>query len=146
MAHATLAKQPAEVAAMFDAVARRYDITNTVLSFGLDRHWRATVRDVLRVRPGERVLDLAAGTAVSSAPLATAGATVLACDFSLGMLRAARSSPAVVRVAGDALRLPFHDAAFDATTVSFGLRNMVDPVAALGEMRRVTRPGGRLVL
>ncbi len=131
---------------MFDAVARRYDVTNTVLSFGLDRTWRAAVRAALMITPGERVLDLAAGTAVSSASLAAAGASVVACDFSMGMLRAARSRPGVVRVAGDALRLPFADAAFDATTVTFGLRNMVEPVAALTELRRVTRPGGRLVV
>lgn len=146
MARATLAKEPSDVAAMFDAVARRYDVTNTVLSLGLDRTWRAAVGDALGAAPGDRVLDLAAGTAVSSAPLAAAGAAVAACDFSLGMLRAGRPAPGVVRVAGDALHLPFADAAFDAATVSFGLRNMVDPVAALAEMRRVTRPGGRLLV
>jgi len=146
MARATLDKKPAEVAAMFDAVAQRYDITNTVLSFGLDRSWRTAVRDALDLTPGERVLDLAAGTAVSSAPLAGAGARVTACDFSLGMLRAGRPAPGVARVAGDGMRLPFAAAAFDAVTVSFGLRNMVDTVSALTEMRRVTRPGGRLVV
>lgn len=146
MARATLDKKPAEVAAMFDAVARRYDITNTVLSFGLDRTWRTAVAGALALAPGEQVLDLAAGTAVSSAPLAAAGARVTACDFSLGMLSVARPAAGVSRVAGDGMCLPFGDASFDAVTVSFGLRNMVDPTRALAELRRVTRPGGRLVV
>ena len=112
---ASLDKQPGAVAAMFDRVARRYDVTNTVLSAGRDRVWRRATRDALAVRPGERVLDLAAGTAVSTAPLAEAGATAVACDFSLGMLRAGRHRP-VPLVAGDALALPFADAAFDASS------------------------------
>jgi demethylmenaquinone methyltransferase/2-methoxy-6-polyprenyl-1,4-benzoquinol methylase len=126
-------------------VARRYDLTNTVLSAGRDRGWRQATRDALAVAPGERVLDLAAGTAVSTVPLAAAGATAVACDFSLGMLRAGRHR-AVPLVAGDALALPFADGAFDAVTVSFGLRNVTDPDAALRELARVTRPGGRLVV
>ena len=145
MTRAALDKQPREVAAMFDRVARRYDITNTVLSAGRDRAWRRATREALAVRPGERVLDLAAGTAVSTVPLAAAGATAVACDFSLGMLRAGRHRP-VPLVAGDALALPFADGAFDAVTISFGLRNVADPEAALRELARVTRPGGRLVV
>jgi demethylmenaquinone methyltransferase/2-methoxy-6-polyprenyl-1,4-benzoquinol methylase len=142
---ASLDKQPRAVAAMFDRVARRYDVTNTVLSAGRDRVWRRATRDALAVRPGERVLDLAAGTAVSTVPLAEAGATPVACDFSLGMLRAGRHRQ-VPLVAGDALALPFADAAFDAVTVSFGLRNVAGVEAALRELARVTRPGGRLVV
>ena len=145
MTRASLDKQPREVAAMFDRVARRYDVTNTVLSAGRDRAWRRATRDALAVRPGERVLDLAAGTAVSTVSLADAGATAVACDFSLGMLRAGRHRP-VPLVAGDALALPFADGAFDAVTISFGLRNVTDPDAALRELARVTRPGGRLVV
>jgi demethylmenaquinone methyltransferase / 2-methoxy-6-polyprenyl-1,4-benzoquinol methylase len=145
---ATLEKDPAEVAAMFDEVAARYDLTNTVLSLGQDRRWRRQVRDALALRPGERVLDLAAGTATSSAALAATGAAVVGCDFSLGMLKVGRRAGhhGVELVAGDALRLPFADAAFDAVTVSFGLRNTADPQAALAELLRVTRPGGRLVV
>jgi demethylmenaquinone methyltransferase/2-methoxy-6-polyprenyl-1,4-benzoquinol methylase len=143
---AGLDKQPREVAAMFDAVARRYDVTNTVLSFGQDRGWRRLTRQALAPRAGERVLDLAAGTAVSTAELARSGAWCLACDFSLGMLRAGLHRGRLPRVAGDALRLPFADAAFDAVTISFGLRNLVDPAAGLAELARVTRPGGRLVV
>jgi demethylmenaquinone methyltransferase/2-methoxy-6-polyprenyl-1,4-benzoquinol methylase len=142
---AELDKQPAEVAAMFDGVAKRYDLTNTVLTAGQDRRWRDLTRDALRLQPGERVLDLAAGTAVSTASLARSGAWCVAADFSLGMLRAGRERE-VPKVAADALHLPFADASFDAATISFGLRNVVDPDAALAELARVTRPGGRLVV
>ncbi len=131
---------------MFDAVARRYDVTNTVLSLGQDRLWRQATRKALAPKPGERILDLAAGTAVSSAPLAKAGAEVVAADFSLGMLGAATRRPNVHLVAADGLTLPFKDSSFDAATISFGLRNVADPVHCLGELRRVVRPGGRLVV
>ena len=142
---ANLDKDPAEVAAMFDEVAPRYDLTNAVLSLGQDRGWRRAVSRALALRPGQRVLDLAAGTATSSAALATSGATVVGCDFSLGMLREGRGK-GVDLVAGDALRLPFADASFDAVTISFGLRNVASTSGALQELRRVTRPGGRLVV
>ena len=145
MTCATLEKDPAEVAAMFDEVAARYDLTNTVLSLGRDRCWRRTVVEALAPQAGETVLDLAAGTATSSVPLAAAGARVVGCDFSLGMLRVGRGR-GVDLVAGDALRLPFCDGAFDAVTISFGLRNTADTAQALSELRRVTRPGGRLVV
>jgi demethylmenaquinone methyltransferase/2-methoxy-6-polyprenyl-1,4-benzoquinol methylase len=145
---ATLAKDPAAVAAMFDGVAPRYDLTNGVLSLGLDRRWRAAVREALDLRPGQRALDVAAGTATSTAALARSGATVVGCDFSLGMLRigAAAGHAGVRLVAGDALRLPFADSSFDAVTVSFGLRNTADADRALRELLRVTRRGGRLVI
>lgn len=145
MSRATLDKDPAEVASMFDAVARRYDLTNTVLSVGQDRYWRRATRAALGIGPGDRVLDLAAGTAVSTVELAKSGAWCVACDFSVGMLKAG-AARAVPKVAGDATALPFADAMFDAVTISFGLRNVVDPVAGLREMARVTRPGGRLVV
>ncbi len=130
---------------MFDGVARRYDRTNTVLSFGRDRAWRRATQALLAPRPGERVLDLAAGTAVSTVGLAGSGAVAVAADLSLGMLRAGRAR-AVPMVAADGLHLPFAAAAFDAVTISFGLRNLVDPDAGLAELARVTRPGGRLVV
>jgi demethylmenaquinone methyltransferase / 2-methoxy-6-polyprenyl-1,4-benzoquinol methylase len=145
MTKATLAKRPAEVAAMFDGVARRYDVTNTVLSFGLDRVWRRATRDALGPIAGRRVLDVAAGTAVSTVGLAAAGGYAVAVDFSLGMLAEA-AGRGVPLVAGDALRLPFADAAVDAVTISFGLRNVADVDLALREFARVTRPGGRLVV
>jgi len=132
---------------MFDAVAGRYDLTNDVLSLGQDRRWRREVVRLVAPRPGERVLDLAAGTGTSSQPFATAGAFVAACDFSLGMLSVGKAArPRLGFVAGDATRLPFADRAFDAVAISFGLRNVVDVDAALVEMLRVTRPGGRMVV
>ncbi len=147
MGRADLTKAPRDVAAMFDAVADRYDRTNDVLSLGLTRTWRRAVTRALVARPGERVLDLAAGTGSSTLAFVTAGALTVACDFSVGMLRVGhRAHAELVFVAGDALRLPFPDQVFDAVTVSFGLRNMNDCDAALTEMFRVTRPGGRLVV
>ena len=145
MSRASLEKDPHEVASMFDGVARRYDITNTVMSLGQDRYWRRETRSALGIGPGERVLDLAAGTAVSTVELASSGAWCVAADFSVGML-AAGAGRDVPKVAGDATRLPFADEVFDAVTISFGLRNVVDHVAGLREMARVTRPGGRLVV
>ncbi|CAN5178516.1 demethylmenaquinone methyltransferase [soil metagenome] len=130
---------------MFDAVARRYDLTNTVLSMGQDRSWRRATRSALQIGPGDQVLDLAAGTAVSTVELAKAGAWCVACDFSVGMLAAGAERP-VPKVAGDATKLPFDDGVFDAVTISFGLRNVVDTVGGLREMARVTKPGGRLVV
>jgi demethylmenaquinone methyltransferase / 2-methoxy-6-polyprenyl-1,4-benzoquinol methylase len=144
---ARLDKDPHEVAAMFDDVAPRYDLTNDVLSLGQTRSWRRVVTRAVDAQPGERVLDLAAGTGTSTVPFADAGAVAVPCDFSLGMLRVGRSRvPTLPFVAGDALRLPFAGAAFDAVTISFGLRNVHDPDAALAELLRVTRPGGRLVV
>jgi len=146
---ATLDKQPRDVAAMFDGVARLYDVTNTVLSAGLDRRWRKRTRQCLELRPRQRVLDLAAGTGVSTAELQRSGARAIACDFSLGMLRAgraARQRRGVTFVAGDGMHLPFADESFDAVTIAFGLRNIADPSRALREMARVVRPGGRLVV
>jgi demethylmenaquinone methyltransferase/2-methoxy-6-polyprenyl-1,4-benzoquinol methylase len=163
MTRANLDKRPGEVSAMFDRVAGRYDLMNDVLSLGQDRWWRRVVARAVGARPGELVLDLAAGTGTSSRTFAADGATCVACDFSLGMLQvgARRLRPApegrpaagtdgragqVRFVAGDALDLPFRDQAFDAVTISFGLRNVADPAAALAEMLRVTRPGGRLLV
>jgi len=146
---AALDKKPREVAAMFDGVAKRYDTTNTVLSLGMDKLWRRRTRQCLQLRAGERVLDLAAGTGVSTAELMRSGADAVACDFSLGMLRAGkanRSRRTVQFVAGDGMHLPFADETFDAVTISFGLRNIANAPMALREMRRVVRPGGRLVV
>ena len=143
---------------MFDALAGRYDLMNDVLSMGQVRLWRRRVQRILQAGPGDRVLDLAAGTGTSSVTFAESGADVVACDFSLGMLQAgqarqvkndpfqAKSRGRVAFTAGDALRLPFRDGAFDAVTISFGLRNVHGTREALEEMRRVTRPGGRLVV
>jgi demethylmenaquinone methyltransferase/2-methoxy-6-polyprenyl-1,4-benzoquinol methylase len=158
MTRADLDKQPAEVAAMFDALAGRYDMMNDILSMGQVRLWRKRVQRILQAGPGERVLDLAAGTGTSSVTFAASGANCVACDFSFGMLQAGqarltardplrdKTRGRVAFAAGDALRLPFRDGAFDAVTISFGLRNVHGARDALAEMRRVTRPGGRLVV
>jgi len=145
MSRADLDKDPHDVAAMFDGVARRYDLTNTVLSGGLDATWRRATREALGARPGQTILDVAAGTAVSTVELAAGGVTAVACDFSQGMLRAG-AARAVPKVAGDAVALPLADDSVDGVVISFGLRNVADPDAALREFRRVTRPGGTLVI
>ena len=132
---------------MFDDVARRYDLTNDVLSMGQDRRWRREVLAAVDPMPGEHVLDLAAGTGTSSEPFRERGAVVVPCDFSVGMLQEGkRKLPHLPFTAGDGTQLPFSDDTFDAVTISFGLRNIVDPDAGLSEMLRVTRPGGRLVV
>jgi demethylmenaquinone methyltransferase / 2-methoxy-6-polyprenyl-1,4-benzoquinol methylase len=163
MTRAGLDKRPGDVAAMFDSLAERYDLLNDVLSLGQDRRWRRIVARAVGAGPGERVLDLAAGTGTSSRAFTEAGARCVACDFSLGMLRAGQqragqhrarqhrpggSHPAgtVSLVAGDALAIPFGNQSFDAVTISFGLRNVTDTDACLAEMLRVTKPGGRLVI
>lgn len=151
MTRASLDKRPADVAAMFDSTAERYDLLNTLMTAGQDRRWRRQVASSVAARPGERILDLAAGTGTSSQVFTGDGATCVACDFSLGMLqvgvgRRGQSRDGLTFVAGDALRLPFQDQTFDAVTISFGLRNVADTVVALREMRRVTRPGGRIVV
>ncbi len=132
---------------MFDTVAKRYDLTNDLMTAGIQRIWRRAMVEAVAPRSGELVLDLAAGTGCSSEPFAAHGATAVPCDFSVGMLRQGRiDRPGLPFVAGDGTRLPFLDETFDAVTISYGLRNFVDPVAGLREMLRVTRPGGRLVV
>ena len=145
MTRADLGKDPNDVAAMFDGVGKNYDITNKVLSGGIDAHWRRKTAKRLDLAPGELVLDLAAGTAVSTVELAKSGADVIACDFSRGMLKAGAHRD-VPKVCGDGMNLPFPDETFDAVTISFGLRNIHDYKAGLREMARVTRPGGRLTV
>ena len=147
MSRASLEKDPRDVAAMFDDVASKYDVTNDVLSLGQDRLWRRAVLDACAALPGERVLDIAAGTGTSSEPFADQGVDVVPADFSLGMLRVGHRRRAdLAFTAADAMRLPFADASFDVVTMSFGLRNVSDPDAAMREFHRVTKPGGRFVL
>ncbi|MCR2799868.1 demethylmenaquinone methyltransferase [Microbacterium sp. zg-Y818] len=147
---ADLGKDPARVSGMFDEVAPAYDRTNTVLSLGNDRLWRVATTRAVAPRPGQRILDLAAGTGASSVALAASGAEVVAADFSPGMIAEGRrrhgSVPNLSFVEADATALPFEDDSFDAVTISFGLRNVNDPKKALAEMLRVTAPGGRLVI
>lgn len=146
-ARATLEKRHGDVQRMFDGVAQRYDFMNSVMSGGQDRAWRRATVEAIAPLPGERVLDLAAGTSRSSAAIAERGALVTAADLSFGMLSQGLAQfPHLDFVNTDALALPFPDDAFDAVTISYGLRNIDDTVAALREMRRVTRPGGRVVI
>ncbi|MCX5585160.1 demethylmenaquinone methyltransferase [Streptomyces erythrochromogenes] len=147
MTRASLDKQPHEVASMFDRVAANYDLTNDVLSLGQDRVWRKEVARAVDARPGQKVLDLAAGTATSSLPFAATGAYVVPCDFSLGMLMEGKKRNSWLPLtAGDATKLPFKDDVFDTVTISFGLRNVQDTDAALRELYRVTKPGGQVVI
>ena len=132
---------------MFDGVAARYDLLNSLLSFGQDRSWRRETIAAVDARPGERILDLAAGTGTSSLPFQEAGAHVFPTDLSMGMLTVGkRQQPGLAFVRGDALALPYADCVFDAVTISYGLRNVEDTAAALRELLRVTKPGGRLVI
>lgn len=147
---ADLGKDPQRVSGMFDQVAAAYDRTNSVLSLGNDRLWRAATLRAVAPKRGERILDLAAGTGTSSMAFVPSGAHVVAADFSRGMIAEGRrrhgSVPNLEFVQADATDLPFADGEFDAVTMSFGLRNVNDPRRALRELRRVTRPGGRIVV
>ena len=147
MARANLNKDPDEVAAMFDGVAKRYDLLNDLLSLGRTKAWRSSTTAVIAPQSGMRILDLAAGTGSSSEPLAAAGAEVISADFSEGMLNAGRKRyPKLNFVKADALNLQFKDNEFDLVTISFGLRNTADFDKALRECLRVTKSGGRIVV
>jgi demethylmenaquinone methyltransferase / 2-methoxy-6-polyprenyl-1,4-benzoquinol methylase len=140
-------KNPDEVAAMFDGVAKRYDLVNDLLSLGRTRAWRKATTAAINPQPGMKILDLAAGTGSSSAPLAARGADVIPADFSEGMLAAGRKArPHLAFTKADALNLPFADGEFDVATISFGLRNTQNTARALAEMLRVVKPGGELVV
>jgi demethylmenaquinone methyltransferase/2-methoxy-6-polyprenyl-1,4-benzoquinol methylase len=147
MATADLGKDPTAVSAMFDDVAKGYDITNAVLSGGNAALWRIATVKALDPKPGERILDIAAGTGTSSAAIAKSGAEVVALDFSAGMIEEGKKRhPDITFVEGDAEALPFPPQSFDAVTISFGLRNVNNPQLAIGEMYRVLKPGGRIVI
>jgi demethylmenaquinone methyltransferase / 2-methoxy-6-polyprenyl-1,4-benzoquinol methylase len=147
MSRANMDKNPAEVAAMFDGVAKRYDLVNDLLSLGQTKAWRRATTAIIAPKPGMKILDMAAGTGSSSEPLAAAGADVIPADFSQGMLDAGRKARPHLRFTkADALALPFLDNEFDVFTISFGLRNTNDTDKALKEALRVVKPGGRLVI
>ncbi len=132
---------------MFDAVARRYDLVNDLLSLGRTKAWRRKVLKIIDPAKGMKILDIAAGPGSSSEPLYKAGAEVVSLDFSDGMLEQGRKArPYLNFVKGDALKLPFKDNEFDVTTISFGLRNTKDYELALREALRVTKEGGRMVI
>lgn len=147
MSRADLGKEPDEVSAMFDGVARRYDLLNDLLSLGRTKAWRKVATSIIAPKPGMRILDIAAGTGSSSRPLADAGADVIPLDFSKGMLDAGRKRhPDLQFMQGDALALSFKENEFDVTTISFGLRNTSDTGKALKESFRVLKSGGRMVV
>ena len=136
---------------MFDRVAPRYDLANTVFSLGQDRAWRRAAARAAGLAQGELALDVACGTGALTRELAASapGATVLGLDFSWGMVRRAPgpgAGTAPAYLVGDALRLPLRDASADVVTIAFGLRNLPEPGQGLLEFRRVLRPGGRLVV
>ena len=148
------AEHARRVRAMFAGIATRYDLLNHLLSGNTDRRWRRLVADTLRpaLKAGTHTLDVACGTGDLALTLAEAGASrVVGLDFCRPMLElAARKAEArgcaVPFVEGDALRLPFADAAFDVVTIAFGLRNLASVEAGLGELLRVLRPGGTLAV
>ena len=147
MVRARLDKSPRDVAAMFDEVAQRYDFLNDLLSLGRTKAWRRSVVATIAPGPGMRILDCAAGTGSSTAPLVAAGAEAIASDFSIGMLEAGAVRTSNLNfIAADNLALPFADESFDVLTISFGLRNVADVERALREAYRVTKSGGRLVI
>jgi len=131
---------------MFDRIAPVYDAMNHAMSAGLDRRWRRLTAEAV-VAPGDRVLDACCGTGDLALAAQAQGGKVTGLDFSEGMLeRARRKSSDVEWIRGDLLRLPFQDAAFEAVTVGFGVRNVEDLDRALRELRRVLKPGGRLAI
>jgi demethylmenaquinone methyltransferase/2-methoxy-6-polyprenyl-1,4-benzoquinol methylase len=132
---------------MFDRLAGRYDLLNTLLSGGSDAGWRRVAARATGLRPGGAALDVACGSGKLSLELLKLGGQVVGLDFSAGMLEvAAAHAPGPRYVRADALALPFADTEFDAATMAFGLRNLADPVRGLAEMRRVVTPGGRVVV
>jgi demethylmenaquinone methyltransferase / 2-methoxy-6-polyprenyl-1,4-benzoquinol methylase len=142
-------REPRAVQAMFDRLAGRYDLLNTVLSAGSDERWRRRTARASGLPPGGRALDVACGSGKLSAALnrLVGGGLVVGLDFSSRMLaEARRRAPGPVYVRGDALQLPFPDGLFDAVTVAFGLRNLADPERGLREMVRVLKPGGRALV
>ena len=147
MSRANLSKDPDEVAAMFDGVAKRYDLVNDLLSLGRTKAWRRAATKIIATAPGMQILDLAAGPGSSSEPLHKAGATVFATDFSEGMLAVGRKTRPYLNFSKvDALNLAFEANRFDVVTISYGLRNTADYPKALAEALRVTKPGGRMVV
>lgn len=144
---ASLDKKTGDIAAMFDTVAHRYDLMNGILSLGQHLRWRKHTVAAVEAHPGQKILDVAAGTGTSSEPFADAGVDVIAADLSEGMLEVGRKRrPDMTFVQADVTNLPFSDSTFDAVTMSYGLRNVADYPKALRELYRVTKPGGRIVV
>jgi demethylmenaquinone methyltransferase/2-methoxy-6-polyprenyl-1,4-benzoquinol methylase len=148
-------KSPQRISAMFDAIAARYDFLNHFLSAGLDRRWRAKAIAALALPPNPRIVDLCTGTAdlAIAAVHGASNARVVGVDFAAAMLqrgneklRGARLDRRVTLVRGDAMSIPVREGWADAATIGFGIRNVVQPQAALAELARVLKPGGRLAI
>ena len=141
-------KDAALVQRMFDRVAPRYDLANSIFALGLDRHWRAVTAAAVTAAPGNVVLDVAGGTGARAAVFAGQGARAVVADLSYRMIEVGtrRVRMPVEWVVADALHLPLPDASVDAVTIAFGLRNLSDTRAGLVEFRRVVRPGGQLAV
>jgi demethylmenaquinone methyltransferase/2-methoxy-6-polyprenyl-1,4-benzoquinol methylase len=140
-------QRAAKVKELFTTIAPRYDLVNDLQSFGLHRYWKWRAIRLARVGPGARALDLCCGTADLARGLARRGAAVVGLDFNERMLEYARARDGKIYfIRGDAHQLPFEDNSFDIVTVGYGLRNLANWQAGLGEMARVARPGGRLVV
>ena len=155
-------QRAAKVHELFSRIAPRYDLINDLQSFGLHRHWKQRVIQAARPQPGQRALDLCCGTGDLALALARRGAQVAGLDFSEQMLETAEgrrsggrnhglegmdhASPSPHFVRGDAQHIPFPDNSFDIVTVGYGLRNLANWETGLREMRRVAKPGGRLVV
>ncbi|MER3468832.1 MAG: hypothetical protein C4314_02250 [Thermoflexus sp.] len=142
--------KPQQVRAMFARIAHRYDLMNRLMTGGQDLRWRRRAIQRCGLRPGARLLDVGTGTGdlAAEALRQCPGALVVGCDFTLPMMHRGRQKPGRARirwVAGDALRLPFPDATFDAVVTGFVMRNVADPDQAFREQARVTRPSGRVV-
>jgi demethylmenaquinone methyltransferase/2-methoxy-6-polyprenyl-1,4-benzoquinol methylase len=144
-------EKSARVGEVFNRVAERYDLMNDLMSFGLHRLWKAFAVSVARIRPGERVLDVASGSGDLARAFAARGAQVWMSDINRQMLARGRdrlldAGSMTPAVQCDAERLPFGSASFECVSVGFGLRNMTHKDAALAEMARVLKPGGRLLV
>ena len=146
MTHDSGTLRPDAVRGMFDRIAPVYDVMNRVMTAGLDRSWRRLAVEAV-IQPGDRVLDACCGTGDLAVAAEREGGIVTGLDFSPRMLeRARRKSETVTWIEGDLLALPFDEGSFDAATVGFGVRNVADLEAALAELHRVLRPGGRLAI
>jgi len=134
----------AHVRAMFDAIAPRYDLVNRIITFGLDRRWRARTVHALGLPAGSSVLDLACGTGDLAGLVGRGGCRVVGSDLSAGMLAMRRESFPAVQA--DAAALPFGDGSLDGVVCGYALRNFTDLAASLAEAARVLRPGGRVAM
>ncbi len=143
----SLEKTPKKISAMFNDIAGKYDFINDITTLGLVRIWRKKIKKTIRPEKGDKILDIAAGTGTSSAAIFNDDVEIIAVDISEKMIEVARKNyPNITFIQADATQLPFEDNTFDITTISFGIRNINNPIKALKEMYRVTKVGGKVVI